>query len=82
MIMGQLGRERVESRLAWRHQAPAYLAVFDELSGRVSDPTPTLAAAEKEVFSPSAPNEPAAAVSRSSGQPGAAFASTSRKGAR
>jgi glycosyltransferase involved in cell wall biosynthesis len=33
--MGALGRERVESRLAWQHQAPSYRAVFDELTGRV-----------------------------------------------
>ncbi|HEX5089032.1 MAG TPA: glycosyltransferase family 4 protein [Nocardioides sp.] len=32
-LMGKLGRERVESQLAWEHQAPAYLAVFDELTG-------------------------------------------------
>jgi glycosyltransferase involved in cell wall biosynthesis len=31
--MGKLGRARVESELAWEHQAPAYLAVFDELVG-------------------------------------------------
>jgi hypothetical protein len=30
--MGKLGRERVEDELAWEHQAPAYLAVFDELT--------------------------------------------------
>ena len=33
-LMGKLGRERVEDELAWEHQAPAYLAVFDELTGR------------------------------------------------
>jgi glycosyltransferase involved in cell wall biosynthesis len=32
-LMGKIGRERVESQLAWEHQAPAYLAVFDELTG-------------------------------------------------
>jgi glycosyltransferase involved in cell wall biosynthesis len=31
-LMGKLGRERVEDELAWEHQAPAYLAVFDELT--------------------------------------------------
>jgi glycosyltransferase involved in cell wall biosynthesis len=34
-LMGKLGRERVENQLAWEHQAPSYLAVFDELTGRV-----------------------------------------------
>ena len=33
MLMGRFGRQRVESELAWEHQAPAYLAVFDELVG-------------------------------------------------
>lgn len=33
-LMGKLGRERVESTLAWEHQAPAYLRVFDDLTGR------------------------------------------------
>ena len=33
-LMGKLGRERVEDQLAWEHQAPSYLAVFDELTGR------------------------------------------------
>ena len=33
MLMGSLGRERVENELAWEHQAPAYLAVFDALTG-------------------------------------------------
>jgi glycosyltransferase involved in cell wall biosynthesis len=37
-LMGKLGRERVEDELAWAHQAPAYLAVFDELAGRTSPP--------------------------------------------
>jgi glycosyltransferase involved in cell wall biosynthesis len=32
-LMGKLGRERIETQLAWQHQAPAYLAVFDDLSG-------------------------------------------------
>jgi glycosyltransferase involved in cell wall biosynthesis len=34
MLMGKHGRERVETQLAWEHQAPSYLAVFDELTGR------------------------------------------------
>jgi glycosyltransferase involved in cell wall biosynthesis len=38
-LLGKLGRERVENQLAWEHQAPAYLAVFDELTGH-SSPTP------------------------------------------
>ena len=41
-LMGKLGRERVEDDLAWEHQAPAYLAVFDELTGRTSARTPEL----------------------------------------
>jgi glycosyltransferase involved in cell wall biosynthesis len=32
--MGRIGRERVEQELAWTHQAPAYLRVYDELTGR------------------------------------------------
>ncbi len=35
-LMGKLGRERVEQQLAWEHQAPAYLAVFHELTGRAA----------------------------------------------
>jgi glycosyltransferase involved in cell wall biosynthesis len=31
--MGTLGRERVEQVLAWRHQAKAYLGVYDKLTG-------------------------------------------------
>jgi len=31
VLMGKHGRERVEGQLAWEHQAPAYLAVYDEL---------------------------------------------------
>ncbi|WGL53317.1 glycosyltransferase family 4 protein [Nocardioides sp. BP30] len=38
--MGRIGRERIEERLAWAHQAPAYLAVYDELTGRVEVPLP------------------------------------------
>jgi glycosyltransferase involved in cell wall biosynthesis len=33
--MGRLGRERVERVLAWKHQAPAYLRVYDSL-GRLA----------------------------------------------
>jgi glycosyltransferase involved in cell wall biosynthesis len=36
--MGRYGRERVETRLAWDHQRAGYLAVFDDLTGRL--PTP------------------------------------------
>jgi glycosyltransferase involved in cell wall biosynthesis len=36
--MGRYGRERVETQLAWDHQCAGYLAVFDDLTGRV--PTP------------------------------------------
>ena len=32
--MGRRGRDRVERELAWEHQQAAYLAVFDELTGR------------------------------------------------
>ncbi|MEO6509952.1 MAG: glycosyltransferase family 4 protein [Nocardioides sp.] len=32
--MGFLGRDRVERTLAWQHQSPAYLDVYDELTGR------------------------------------------------
>jgi glycosyltransferase involved in cell wall biosynthesis len=38
--MGRGGRERAEQVLAWRHQAPAYLAVYDDLTGRNAAPTP------------------------------------------
>jgi glycosyltransferase involved in cell wall biosynthesis len=40
VLMGKHGRERVERQLAWEHQAPAYLSVFDELTGssRSADP--------------------------------------------
>jgi glycosyltransferase involved in cell wall biosynthesis len=34
LLMGKVGRERVEEQLAWEHQASAYLAVFHELTGR------------------------------------------------
>ena len=51
-VMGLLGRERVESTLAWRHQAPAYLAVFDDLTGRVRTPEPVEETGEAEVGQP------------------------------
>ena len=35
-LMAKLGRERVENQLAWEHQAPAYRAVFDELTGHAA----------------------------------------------
>jgi glycosyltransferase involved in cell wall biosynthesis len=31
--MGRAGRRRVEKTLAWPLQAPAYVRVFDELTG-------------------------------------------------
>jgi glycosyltransferase involved in cell wall biosynthesis len=34
--MGRAGRRRVEQTLGWPHQAPAYVRVFDELTGRSS----------------------------------------------
>jgi len=56
-LMGKVGRERVEDQLAWEHQAPAYLAVFDELTGRTPPatswtaprPAPVLTAAPRRV---------------------------------
>jgi glycosyltransferase involved in cell wall biosynthesis len=36
--MGRLGRARVEERLAWAHQAPGYVRVYDELTGRIELP--------------------------------------------
>lgn len=32
--MGAAGRRRIEEQLAWRHQASAYVAVYERLSGR------------------------------------------------
>lgn len=32
--MGRLGRERIETELAWRYQADAYVGVFDELTAQ------------------------------------------------
>jgi glycosyltransferase involved in cell wall biosynthesis len=37
LAMGRRGRERVERELAWEHQQVGYLAVFDELTGRVRE---------------------------------------------
>jgi glycosyltransferase involved in cell wall biosynthesis len=34
--MGALGRKRVEEKLAWAHQVPGYVAVYDKLSGRAA----------------------------------------------
>lgn len=36
-LMGKRGRQRVETELAWEHQAPAYLRVFDELLSEALD---------------------------------------------
>jgi glycosyltransferase involved in cell wall biosynthesis len=36
--MGRRGRERVERELAWRHQAPRYLRVYESLFGAVGAP--------------------------------------------
>jgi len=33
-IMGRAGRERIETKLSWQLQAPAYVAIFDRLLGR------------------------------------------------
>jgi glycosyltransferase involved in cell wall biosynthesis len=40
--MAKLGRERVEQVLAWKHQQKAYLGVYDQLTGHVSRPGPTV----------------------------------------
>ena len=37
--MGRIGRERVEQQLAWSHQAPDYLRVYDRLTGRTGTAT-------------------------------------------
>lgn len=34
--MGRIGRERVETQLAWEHQRDGYVRVFDDLTGRAS----------------------------------------------
>jgi glycosyltransferase involved in cell wall biosynthesis len=36
--MGQYGRQRVESALAWSHQAPKLLAAYDALARAESPP--------------------------------------------
>jgi glycosyltransferase involved in cell wall biosynthesis len=36
--MGRFGRQRVETQLAWIHQAPNYVDVYDQLLGRASTP--------------------------------------------
>jgi glycosyltransferase involved in cell wall biosynthesis len=36
--MGQAGRRRIEAALAWHLQVPAYVDVFDQLTGGESDP--------------------------------------------
>ena len=47
--MGAAGRRRVVDELAWAHQAPAYVRVFDQLTGRTgpagASPVPTTRAA-------------------------------------
>jgi glycosyltransferase involved in cell wall biosynthesis len=35
--MGRLGRDLVETRLAWKHQQQAYVGVYDRLTGRGTD---------------------------------------------
>ena len=35
--MGSAGRRRIEEKLAWSHQEPHYLSVFDQLLGRVPE---------------------------------------------
>ncbi len=30
--MGKVGRERVENVLAWKHQAPGYVGVYESLT--------------------------------------------------
>jgi glycosyltransferase involved in cell wall biosynthesis len=38
--MGSAGRRRIEDKLAWNHQEPHYLAVYDNLLGRTPAPQP------------------------------------------
>jgi glycosyltransferase involved in cell wall biosynthesis len=38
--MGAAGRARVEQELAWAHQAPHYLSVYERLVGAPSEPAP------------------------------------------
>ena len=40
LMMGAAGRARVEKELAWRHQAPRYLGVYDGLLGRDQERQP------------------------------------------
>ena len=35
--MGSAGRLRIEQKLAWSHQEPHYLSVYDQLTGREPD---------------------------------------------
>jgi asparagine synthase (glutamine-hydrolysing) len=35
--MGSAGRRRIEQKLAWSHQEPHYLSVYDRLLGREAD---------------------------------------------
>ena len=39
--MGARGRRRVEEVLAWDRQAPAYVGVYDRLTGRYRAPLPS-----------------------------------------
>jgi glycosyltransferase involved in cell wall biosynthesis len=38
--MGAAGRARVEQELAWAHQAPRYVSVYEQLVGAPSEPVP------------------------------------------
>ena len=38
--MGAAGRARVEQELAWAHQAPRYVSVYEQLVGTPSEPVP------------------------------------------
>jgi len=42
--MGSLGRRRVESELAWTHQAPKYVALYENLYGRSGSSKPCVRA--------------------------------------
>jgi asparagine synthase (glutamine-hydrolysing) len=41
--MGEAGRRRIEHELAWKHQAPRYVGVYDRLLGMVREPLETRA---------------------------------------
>jgi hypothetical protein len=41
--MGSAGRRRIEEKLAWSHQEPHYLSVYDRLLGREPDIQPVAA---------------------------------------